>query len=259
MDTMGRKSRPIRRVLLPPAVTGLGGGDHPSWRRVATPLTRPTRTLGRAALNRALCGLAPSGVYRAAAVTCRAGELLPHPFTLTARLSLEAVYSLWHCPAGHPGWPLATTLLCGARTFLDQSLPCTAAARPTLPQRSWYSPSQSASPSQHAYSRRRAGAHLPGPLTAARFSGHGQRDSARHSRPASPTPLRTASADNPGTRLGSASCLCCFRLLKVRRRRVVAIRWISRPWRLLMHSLAHGEASWRPSQRRQPPRTPQRS
>lgn len=81
----GRKSRPIRRVLLPPAVTGLGGGDHPSWRRVATPLTRPTRTLGRAALNRALCGLAPSGVYRAAAVTCRAGELLPHPFTLTAR------------------------------------------------------------------------------------------------------------------------------------------------------------------------------
>ena len=30
-----------------------------------------------------------------------------------------AVYSLWHCPAGHPGWPLATALLCGARTFLS--------------------------------------------------------------------------------------------------------------------------------------------
>src|SRR5690606_35753631 len=30
----------------------------------------------------------------------------------------EAVCSLWHCPAGHPGWVLPTTLLCGARTFL---------------------------------------------------------------------------------------------------------------------------------------------
>ena len=30
-----------------------------------------------------------------------------------------AVCSLWHCPTGHPGWPLATALLCGARTFLS--------------------------------------------------------------------------------------------------------------------------------------------
>ena len=30
----------------------------------------------------------------------------------------EAVCSLWHCPAGHPGWVLPTTLPCGARTFL---------------------------------------------------------------------------------------------------------------------------------------------
>ena len=32
-----------------------------------------------------LLGLAPSGVYRAGAVTRAAGELLPHRFTLTAR------------------------------------------------------------------------------------------------------------------------------------------------------------------------------
>ena len=32
---------------------------------------------------------------------------------------LEAVYFLWHCPAGHPGWALPTTLLCGVRTFLN--------------------------------------------------------------------------------------------------------------------------------------------
>lgn len=31
----------------------------------------------------------------------------------------RAVCFLWHCPAGHPGWPLATTLPCGARTFLE--------------------------------------------------------------------------------------------------------------------------------------------
>jgi hypothetical protein len=30
-----------------------------------------------------------------------------------------AVCSLWHCPAGHPGWVLPTTLPCGVRTFLD--------------------------------------------------------------------------------------------------------------------------------------------
>ena len=43
----------------------------------------------------------------------------------------EAVSSLWHCPAGYPGWALPTTLLCGARTFLDTSV---AVARPAHPQ-----------------------------------------------------------------------------------------------------------------------------
>jgi len=32
----------------------------------------------------------------------------------------QAVCFLWHCPAGHPGLPLATTLPCGVRTFLDR-------------------------------------------------------------------------------------------------------------------------------------------
>src|SRR4029079_11842607 len=39
-----------------------------------------------------------------------------HPYR--QQISLPAVYFLWHCPAGHPGLPLATTLPCGARTFL---------------------------------------------------------------------------------------------------------------------------------------------
>jgi len=93
------------------------GGDHPSRAAVADSLERPTRTLGRAVLERVLSGLAPGGVCLAVPVARRTGGLLPHRFTLAAG-EPEAVCSLWHCPAGHPGWVLPTTLLCGARTFL---------------------------------------------------------------------------------------------------------------------------------------------
>jgi len=44
---------------------------------------RSTRQLGRAALRRCLLDLAPGGACRAAPVARRAGELLPHRFTLT--------------------------------------------------------------------------------------------------------------------------------------------------------------------------------
>src|SRR4029077_11324183 len=75
--------------------------------------------------------LAPGGVYRAAAVTCGAGGLLHHRFTLTPAHA-GAVCFLWHCPAGHPGSALPTTLPCGARTFLTWLAPG-ATARPTHP------------------------------------------------------------------------------------------------------------------------------
>ena len=75
-------------------------------------------------------GLAPGGVYRADPVARVAGALLPHRFTLACagRSPPSAVCSLWHCPAGRPDWPLASTLPCGAPTFLD---PVPAARRPT--------------------------------------------------------------------------------------------------------------------------------
>ncbi len=75
--------------------------------------------IGRAA--RPLLGLAPGGVCRADRVTPVAGALLPHRFTLTCagRTPPSAVCFLWHFPAGHPDWPLASTLPCGAPTFLD--------------------------------------------------------------------------------------------------------------------------------------------
>src|SRR5947207_315178 len=37
-----------------------------------------------------------------------------------------AVCFLWHCPAGRPGLPLTTTLLCGVRAILPTSLVGTA-------------------------------------------------------------------------------------------------------------------------------------
>src|SRR5579863_8308538 len=46
--------------------------------------------------------------------------------------SRGAVCFLWHCPAGHPGSVLPTTLPCGARTFLTGQTPG-ATARPTHP------------------------------------------------------------------------------------------------------------------------------
>ena len=123
----------------PGSVPPYGGGDHPSTTTVAGRLQRSTRVLGRAALDRTrvrrlpgtaggtgLLDLAPGGVYLAGPVARTAGGLLHHRFTLAAphvsRRGGEAVCSLWHCPAGCPGWLLATTLPCGARTFLGVPL-----------------------------------------------------------------------------------------------------------------------------------------
>ncbi len=51
---------------------------------------------------------------------------------LPLRWRAGAVCFLWHCPAGHPGSALPTTLPCGARTFLTGLAPG-ATARPTHP------------------------------------------------------------------------------------------------------------------------------
>jgi hypothetical protein len=66
-----------------------GSSGHPSTNAVAGALQRPTRALGRAALKRALSGLAPGGVYLAFPVTREAGGLLHHRFTLTCIVPLS--------------------------------------------------------------------------------------------------------------------------------------------------------------------------
>ena len=85
-------SRSISRIL---SLRRGGGGDHPSATAVASGLVRPTRELGRAALERSrgavrrrhLLGLAPGGVCRATPVTGGAGGLLHHRFTLTTPIA----------------------------------------------------------------------------------------------------------------------------------------------------------------------------
>src|SRR3954451_22864925 len=89
----------------------------------------PPAGIGRAALERlrgttlppSLLDLAPGGVYRAAPVT----RCAVVSYTAVSPLPAHAlaVCSLWHCPAGRPGSPLATTLPCGARTFLGDGSP----------------------------------------------------------------------------------------------------------------------------------------
>ena len=68
-----------------------------------------------------LFGLAPGGVCQAPDVATGTGELLPHRFTLTLKSFVKlsrAVCFLLHFPWGRPRSLLATTLPCGARTFL---------------------------------------------------------------------------------------------------------------------------------------------
>ncbi len=132
-------SRPVGRILC----TRLRG---PTVIHLGLPLPAAScglpASIGRAALNRSRrpvtqtspLDLAPGGVYQAAAVTCGAGGLLHHRFTLTPRPERrEAVCFLWHCPAGHPGSALPTTLPYGVRTFLTSPIRLSATARPTHP------------------------------------------------------------------------------------------------------------------------------
>jgi len=136
---------------------------HPSRTAVADSLVRSTRehragrpqSLAQARYQTSPLDLAPGGVYQAAAVTCDAGGLLHHRFTLTPRPEgREAVCFLWHCPAGHPGSALPTTLPCGVRTFLTSPIRLSATARPTHPGSKHTPTAQGARPLEPFVTRR---------------------------------------------------------------------------------------------------------
>ncbi len=59
---------------------------------------------------------------------------LPVPF-VKLNIGSSAVCFLWHFPAGHPDWPLASTLPCGAPTFLSREARQNRTTRPRPPGR----------------------------------------------------------------------------------------------------------------------------
>ena len=141
MGPVGQKrSRGDESADKPDSVTRVvRAGDHPSATAVASGLVRPTRGLGRAALERSRRRL------RVLLALLRVGFTEPpqSPGVLVVSYTTvsplpplpAAVYFLWHCPAGRPGWALPTTLLCGVRTFLSGAGCLAAIAWPTRPRR----------------------------------------------------------------------------------------------------------------------------
>ena len=163
-------SRPVSRILCPPRK----GGRRPSiWalrRRVPQavhPRTRASspsmhRCTSSAQTHRKRCDLQPCSGRGLPSHPGHPGRwcALTAPFHPYRAAAGAAVCFLWHFPAGHPGLPLTTTLLCGVRTFLGAgpfrppaSVPRPAAVRPTRSAHSL----DARAPGAQA----RAGAHRP--------------------------------------------------------------------------------------------------
>jgi hypothetical protein len=123
-------SRTVSRILYR---TGL-----PVWRRPSIS-GRRCRRPRRGTRRHRRCGLPGSSGGPPSNAPClallRVGFTEPHrspgalvvSYTTVSPLPRArrsaAVCSLWHCPAGHPGWALPTTLPCGVRTFLGERSP----------------------------------------------------------------------------------------------------------------------------------------
>jgi hypothetical protein len=119
MEESACKPDPVREARASPATICLAERRGVDAGPFAGPV-RPTRQLGRAALERCLLGLAPGGACRAATVARRAGGLLPHRFTLTATANRNGGLLSVALPRGHPRLALASTLPWGVRTFLER-------------------------------------------------------------------------------------------------------------------------------------------
>ena len=112
-----------------PAIAGRLEHSHPD--------TAPGRgrAIGRTALDdvpiRACSG---RGLPRRRSPGCRAWALTPrfHPYLCSPGGEPSAVSFLRRFPSGHPGSPLATSLPCGARTFLPRICPRAARQRSSI-------------------------------------------------------------------------------------------------------------------------------
>ena len=94
------------------------GGDHLSRTVVADGLQQPTRRheAGRPACCSVLLRVGFTEPTRSPAPLVSSYLT----FSPLPPRKVEVVCFLWHCPSGYPGWLLAITLPCGARTFLER-------------------------------------------------------------------------------------------------------------------------------------------
>ncbi len=108
--------QPVRRVLSYYAVTSI----EATIIHLRTPLPTPSSSLpghsGEQPSNVPCLALLPVGFTLAFPVTRKA--VVSYTAVSPLPLHAEAVYFLWHWPAGYPEWVLPTTVLFGARTFL---------------------------------------------------------------------------------------------------------------------------------------------
>jgi hypothetical protein len=179
---MWRTSRPVSRILWPRRT---GTGDHPSGTAVADGLLRPTRELGRAALERSLSDLAPGGVYLATLVTEGAGGLLHRPFTLTAAPERRGGLLSVALSRGSPRVGVTHHPALWSPDFPQWVRGPTAVARPARPPGPWYAPV----------------AGLPGPQRGCRLRDGGQTGWTNRSRRSA----TEASASRTSTRSPSGS------------------------------------------------------
>jgi len=121
---------PIVGRLLPDVFCSRRGGRRPlNWDRRGRrppardpPSFRGRRTRRRSAPPRTACACTRWGLP---CPTCHqvGGALLPHPFTLTRRGGRFAFCGTFPDPQPGGRWPLATTVSCRVRTFLDAGGP----------------------------------------------------------------------------------------------------------------------------------------
>ena len=122
-------SRPIRRVLFRvPVASDAATAIHLGRPLLTGSSALPAHSTGPVSSVRCL-GLLRVGFTEPPQSP---GALVVSYTTVSPLPAKQAVCFLWHCPAGHPGWLLATTLPCGARTFLGRISP-DATAWPTHP------------------------------------------------------------------------------------------------------------------------------
>jgi hypothetical protein len=128
------QSGPVSRVLFPPLSRRAANIRLGPWLPRGLISEQPERS-GRAILVPRTAGTRSYWLLLQVGFTVppespRARCALTAPFHPYPPLAGRAVCFLWHCPASHLDWPLASTLPSGARTFLPPPVPAVAGVHP---------------------------------------------------------------------------------------------------------------------------------